>query len=562
MRSRYCAGRGPPVREKGAYARRKRGRETDTVEKEGRFNPSNTLDDSPFAGAAKACYNFYQAQLYELAIRNGEARVSAAGALVTATGAHTGRSANDKFTVRDALTENTVWWDNNAAMSEAHFDTLKADFARHVNGKTLYVQDLYGGADPHNRIKVRVITENAWHALFIRYLLRRPAPGELETFTHEMTILDMPSFKADPARHGTNSSTVIALNLSEKLVLIGDTAYAGEIKKSVFTTLNFLLPENNVLPMHCSCNVGPDGDTAVFFGLSGTGKTTLSSDPDRTLIGDDEHGWSDNGVFNFEGGCYAKTIRLSARAEPEIYAAAQTWGTILENVVIDPMTRQPDFDDASLSENGRAAYPLRYIPNACDTGQTGQPDNVIMLTADAFGVLPPIARLTPAQAMYHFLSGYTAKVAGTEAGVTEPEATFSACFGAPFMPRHPSVYGNMLRERLQKTGASCWLVNTGWTGGPYGEGHRMPIRETRALLHRALEGRLKDVRFRTDPFFGFEVPVSVPGVVSSILDPRGTWRDPERYDAQAKKLAEMFRRNFASFIDHVDDDVKAAGPLV
>ena len=531
------------------------------MEKEGRFNPSNTLDDSIFAAAEKACYNFYQAQLYELAIRNGEANVSAAGALVTKTGAHTGRAARDKFTVRDATTEDTVWWDNNAAMSEAHFAALKEDFAAHARGRTLYVQDLYGGADPDNRIKVRVITENAWHALFIRYLLRRPAPGEIENFTHEMTVVDFPSFKADPARHGTRTSTVIALNLSEQMVLIGDTAYAGEIKKSVFTTLNFLLPPKGILPMHCSANVGPDGDTAVFFGLSGTGKTTLSSDPERTLIGDDEHGWADHTVFNFEGGCYAKTIHLSARAEPEIYAAAQTWGTILENVVIDPVTRQPDFDDSSLAENGRAAYPLRYIPNACDTGMTGLPDNVIMLTADAFGVMPPIARLTPAQAMYHFLSGYTAKVAGTEAGVTEPEATFSACFGAPFMPRHPSVYGNLLRDKLKSTGASCWLLNTGWTGGPHGEGHRMPIRETRALLHRALEGRLKDVEFRTDPWFGFQVPVFVPGVVSSILDPRGTWRDPDAYDAQARKLTAMFRKNFAPFMDYVDDDVKAAGPI-
>ncbi|HHN73200.1 MAG TPA: phosphoenolpyruvate carboxykinase (ATP), partial [Thermopetrobacter sp.] len=356
------------------------------MEKSGRYNPSSTLDEGPFAGAARACYNYYQAQLYELAIRNGEAQVSAHGALVTRTGEHTGRAARDKFTVRDATTEDVVWWDNNPAMSEEHFARLKADFAEHLRGRTVYVQDLYGGADPTHRIRVRVITENAWHALFIRYLLRRPAPAELNRFVPELTVLDFPSFKADPARHGTRSSTVIALNLTEKLVLIGNTAYAGEIKKSVFTTLNFLLPEEGVLPMHCSCNVGPEDDTAIFFGLSGTGKTTLSSDPERTLIGDDEHGWSDIGVFNFEGGCYAKTIRLSPRAEPEIYAATQTWGTILENVVIDPMTRQPNYDDDSITENGRAAYPLRYIPHACDTGVAGQPDNIIFLTADAFGV--------------------------------------------------------------------------------------------------------------------------------------------------------------------------------
>ncbi len=530
-----------------------------TVETEGRFNPSNPLDETLFGGAAKAIYNLVQPELYELAVARGEGLVTAQGALRVLTGQHTGRSANDKFTVRDATTENTVWWDNNAAMSEEHFVRLKADFAEHIRGRTLFVQDLYGGADPENRIRVRVVTENAWHALFIRYLLRRPDISELAGFTHELTVVDLPSFKADPQRHGTRSSTVIALNLTEKLVLIGDTSYAGEMKKSVFTTLNFLLPENDVLPMHCSANVGQEGDVALFFGLSGTGKTTLSSDTTRTLIGDDEHGWSDNGIFNFEGGCYAKTINLSREAEPEIYGATQMWATVLENVVLDDM-RNPDFDDDRYTQNGRAAYPMHYIPNASETGMAGQPDNVIMLTADAFGVLPPIARLTPAQAMYHFLSGYTAKVAGTEKGVTEPQATFSTCFGAPFMPRHPSVYGNMLRERLKKTGATCWLVNTGWTGGPYGEGHRMPIRETRALLHAALDGSLNSVEFRTDPLFGFEVPVSVPGVDPKILDPRSTWADPERYDAQAAKLAAMFVENFAKFLDHVDDEVKAAGP--
>ncbi len=528
---------------------------------EGRIHPDNPLDPELFGTAERALCNLTQPELYELAIARGEGLVTDSGALRVLTGQHTGRSAQDKFTVRDDTTENTVWWDNNAAMSETHFTRLKADFAAHMKGRTLFVQDLYGGADPKHRIRVRVVTENAWHALFIRYLLRRPEIGELASFTHELTVVDLPSFKADPARHGTRTSTVIALNLTEKLILIGDTSYAGEIKKSVFTTLNYLLPERNVLPMHCSANVGAKGDVALFFGLSGTGKTTLSSDPARTLIGDDEHGWSDDGIFNFEGGCYAKTIRLSAEAEPEIWQACHTWGTILENVVLDDL-RRPDFDDARYTENGRAAYPLHYIPNASETGMAGQPQNVIFLTADAFGVMPPIARLTPAQAMYHFLSGYTAKVAGTEKGITEPVATFSTCFGAPFMPRHPSVYGNMLRQRLQQTGATCWLVNTGWTGGPYGEGHRMPIQVTRALLHAALDGSLNTAEFRIDPWFGFEVPVAVPGVDPKILDPRGTWSDPARYDEQAARLATMFNENFATFLPHVDEEVKAAAPKV
>jgi len=530
------------------------------MQHEGRYTSSGTLDEAFFGAAGKAIYNLIQPELYELAIARGEAIVTADGALRTLTGEHTGRSANDKFTVRDATTEDTVWWDNNPSMSEEQFALLKADFKEHMAGKTLFVQDLYGGADADNRLRVRVVTENAWHALFIRYLLRRPELSELAEFTPELTIVNLPSFAADPARHGTRSSTVIALNLSEKLVLIGQTLYAGEIKKSAFTTLNYLLPERGVLPMHCSANVGPDGDSALFFGLSGTGKTTLSADSSRTLIGDDEHGWSDNGIFNFEGGCYAKTIRLSPVAEPEIYAACETWGTILENVVLDD-TRKPDFDDAEYTENGRAAYPLNYIPNASETGVAGHPRNVIFLTADAFGVLPPIARLTPAQAMYHFLSGYTAKVAGTEKGITEPEATFSTCFGAPFMPRHPSVYGDMLRQRLKDTGATCWLVNTGWTGGPYGEGHRMPIKETRALLHAALDGSLNGVEFRKDEWFGFDVPVAVPGVDTAILDPRGTWADPSRYDAQAARLATMFEENFAIFRDHVDEEVRNSGPV-
>ena len=529
------------------------------MQHEGRYNHANPLDPSLFGEAAHALYNLVQPELYELAIARGEGLVTADGALRVLTGRHTGRSANDKFIVRDAETAETVWWDNNAAMTPEQFARLKADFAAHMRGKRLFVQDLHGGADAQYRLRVRVVTENAWHALFIRYLLRRPAFAELAGFQQDLTIIDMPSFRADPARHGTRGQTVIAVNLTEGLVLIGDTSYAGEIKKSAFTLLNYLLPVRDVLPMHCSANVGPNGDVALFFGLSGTGKTTLSADSARTLIGDDEHGWSDNGIFNFEGGCYAKTIRLSPRAEPEIHQACRTWGTVLENVVLDDV-RQPDFDNDRYTENGRAAYPLHYIPNASETGMAGQPDNVIFLAADAFGVLPPIARLTPEQAMYHFLSGYTAKVAGTEKGITEPVATFSACFGAPFMPRHPAVYGEMLRARLARTGAACWLINTGWTGGPYGEGYRMPIRDTRALLHAALDGALNKVTFRADPWFGFQVPVEAPGVDAKLLNPRETWKDPARYDAQAEKLVRMFTENFRQFEDKVPAEVRAAAP--
>jgi phosphoenolpyruvate carboxykinase (ATP) len=461
--------------------------------------------------------------------------------------------------VRDANTEDQVWWDNNKPMTPEAFELLYADFIEHAKGKELFVQDLIGGADEDNKINARVVTEYAWHSLFIRNLLIRPEEAALASYVPEMTIIDLPSFKADPARYGVRTETVIAVDLTRKIVLIGGTSYAGEMKKSVFTALNYLLPAKGVMPMHCSANEGPNGDTAVFFGLSGTGKTTLSADPTRTLIGDDEHGWGEDGVFNFEGGCYAKTIRLSAEAEPEIYATTQRFGTVLENVVLDA-NRQPDFDDVSLTENTRCAYPLDFIPNASSTGKGGQPKNIIMLTADAFGVMPPIAKLTPAQAMYHFLSGYTAKVAGTEKGVTEPEATFSTCFGAPFMPRHPSEYGNLLRKLIAEHKVDCWLVNTGWTGGAYGTGKRMPIKATRALLAAALDGSLNNAEFRTDPNFGFAVPVEVPGVDTSILDPRSTWADKAAYDAQAQKLVDMFVNNFEKFESHVDHDVKDAAP--
>lgn len=499
--------------------------------------------------------------LYEMSIQAGQGRVSDGGALVVETGQHTGRSAADKFVVRDDETADTIWWDNSKSMTREQFDTLRADFEAHAAGLDLHVQDLFGGADQEHRLGVRVVLEYAWHALFIRHLLRRPGTGELSGFVPGLTIVNLPSFKADPARHGVRSDTVIACDLSRKMILIGGTSYAGETKKSVFSFLNYALPDAGVMPMHCSANINDDGDTAVFFGLSGTGKTTLSNDPKRSLIGDDEHGWSPNGIFNFEGGCYAKTINLSRDAEPAIWDASTTFGAVLENVILDDDTRVPDFDDGSLTQNTRSAYPLEFVANANETGRGGHPKNIVMLCADAFGVLPPIAKLTPSQAMYHFLSGYTAKVAGTEKGVgNEPVATFSTCFGAPFMPRHPSIYGNLLRQLIGEHGVDCWLVNTGWTGGKFGVGSRMPIKATRALLDSALSGQLRDVEMRIDPRFGFQVPMVVEGVEPALLDPRSTWTDTGAYDAQAHELVEMFRKNFKIFEAHVDEDVLSAGP--
>lgn len=526
----------------------------------GIHNTAASIATSGLKELSAVFYNLEPARLYEEAIKRGEAELTAQGALIARTGQHTGRSPKDKFVVRDSNTENQIWWDNNKPITPEAFDLLYSDFIEHAKGKELFVQDLIGGADENNKINSRVITEYAWHSLFIRNLLIRPEREALSSYVPELTIIDLPSFKADPARYGVRSETVIAVDLTRKIVLIGGTSYAGEMKKSVFTVLNYLLPAKNVMPMHCSANEGKDGDTAIFFGLSGTGKTTLSADPSRILIGDDEHGWGEEGIFNFEGGCYAKTIRLSAEAEPEIYATTQRFGTVLENVVLDE-NRQPDFNDASLTENTRCAYPLNFIPNASPTGRGGQPKNIIMLTADAFGVMPPIAKLTPEQAMYHFLSGYTAKVAGTEKGVTEPEATFSTCFGAPFMPRHPSEYGNLLRKLIAEHKVDCWLVNTGWTGGAYGTGQRMPIKATRALLKSALDGSLNNVEFRKDPTFGFMVPVSVEGVDTTILDPRSTWADKAAYDAQAEKLAGMFIKNFEIFENYVDESIKQAAPL-
>ncbi len=526
--------------------------------------PFHPLEKQGISVKAQVHWNLGTAPLVEQAIARNEGMLAAEGPLVVKTGAHTGRSAKDKYIVRDAETENTVWWGKtNVPMDPAHFANLKEDFLKALGEKdTLFVADLFGGSQAEHRVNVRVINEKAWHNLFIRTLLVRPEVADLASFVPEYTIIDLPSFVADPARHGCRSETVIAVNFSEKLILIGGTAYAGEMKKSVFGILNYLLPVKGIMPMHCSANIGPNGDTAVFFGLSGTGKTTLSADASRTLIGDDEHGWSDTAVFNFEGGCYAKMIRLSAEAEPEIFATTKRFGTVLENVVMDPATRQLDFDDNSLAENSRGSYPINFIPNASKDNLGPVPQNIIFLTADAYGVLPPIARLTPEQAMYHFLSGYTARVAGTEIGVTEPEATFSTCFGAPFMPRHPSVYGNLLKERIAKGGVKCWLVNTGWTGGMATmDGiSRMPIKATRALLNAALDGSLNTAEFKTDPNFGFEFPVAVAGVDSKILDPRAAWADPAAYDKTAKTLVGQFIDNFAQFADHVDDAVKAAAP--
>jgi phosphoenolpyruvate carboxykinase (ATP) len=526
--------------------------------------PHRGLDAQGIATSAKIFWNLGTAPLVEHALKAGEGRLTKDGALLVDTGKFTGRSVKDKFVVRDATTEGTINWGAiNQPMTPEHWANLKADFlAALEDQEELFVADLFGGSQPEYRVNVRVINQMAWHNLFVRTLLVRPKAEELAGFTPEYTIINLPSFKADPARHGSRSDTVIAVNLTEKMILIGNTEYSGEMKKGVFGLLNFLLPAQGVMPMHCSANIGADGKSAIFFGLSGTGKTTLSADASRTLIGDDEHGWSDTAVFNFEGGCYAKMINLSAEGEPEIYATTKMFGTILENVTMDEDTRELDFTDDSKTENTRGAYPIEFIPNASKENLGPPPSTIIFLTADAFGVMPPISRLTPEQAMYHFLSGYTAKVAGTEIGVTEPTATFSTCFGAAFMPRLPSVYGNLLKKRIAEGGAECWLVNTGWTGGKYGVGKRMPIKETRALLNAALDGSLKNVEFRKDPNFGFEVPVAVPGVDQSILDPRATWSNPAEYDAMAAKLVDLFVENFAQFTDQVDEGVRQAAPKV
>lgn len=519
------------------------------------------LDRHGLSGLKNQFWNFSTAPLVEEAISRKEGCLAKDGPFVVATGQHTGRSANDKFIVKNAASEKDVWWGrSNKPIAQDHFNRFHARFLKHFTGKDVFVQDLWGGADAKYRLPVRVITETAWHSLFARTMLIVPQREELVHFEPGFTILHAPSFRADPKTEGVNSETAIMLDFDKKLALIAGTAYAGEIKKSVFSILNFVLPTLGVMPMHCSANIGPKGDVAIFFGLSGTGKTTLSADPTRQLIGDDEHGWSSDAVFNFEGGCYAKMIRLSAEAEPQIYATTKRFGTILENVVMDQETRELNLDDASLAENTRGAYPIHFIPNTSKENRGGTPQNIIMLTADAFGVLPPIARLSADQAMYHFLTGYTAKVAGTEIGVKEPQATFSTCFGAPFMPRHPSVYGNLLRKKIAENQVTCWLVNTGWTGGEYGTGKRMPIKVTRALLHAALDGSLKKAKTRTDSNFGLEVPMEVPGVPKELLNPRETWSNHEAYDQRAQDLVRRFNENFVEFESYVDEKVRQSAP--
>jgi phosphoenolpyruvate carboxykinase (ATP) len=500
------------------------------------------------------------AQLYEHALARGEARLAEGGPLVVDTGEHTGRSPKDKFVVREPGSESRIWWgDVNSEISEDHFDGLRERVAARLSESDVYVVDAFAGADPAHRLAVRVISESPWHALFAKTLFIDPTDDELEEMEPQAVVLHAPSVSAEPDEDGTRSETFVCLHPSRLEVVIGGTYYAGEIKKSIFSLMNDRLPLEGVLPMHCSANVGDDGRVAIFFGLSGTGKTTLSADPARHLVGDDEHGWSDQGVFNFEGGCYAKVIRLSEEAEPQIFATTRSFGTVLENVIVDERGAL-DLDDDTKTENTRAAYKLEQIANALPAKRAGLPSSVVFLTADAFGILPPIARLSRDQAMYWFLSGFTAKLAGTEIGVTEPQPTFSACFGAPFLPQPPSVYARMLGEKLDDhPDVTVWLVNTGWTGGPFGEGRRMPIAATRALLDAAVSGGLDAVEYRVDATFGIEVPVSVPGVEAALLDPRSTWADGDAYDAKAAELAAMFRANFEKFAD-VDPLVAAAGP--
>jgi phosphoenolpyruvate carboxykinase (ATP) len=511
--------------------------------------------------SAKVHRNLHPAVLIEHAVRRGEGHLTSGGAFVGSTVPHTGRSPDDKFVVREASSEHRVWWGKtNVAMEPSHFEVLYEDVRSYLGEQELYVSDLWAGADAAHRLNVRVVSPSAWHSVFVYNMFINPPAEALQEFEPGFTILHAPEFQADSARHGTRSEAFIALDFGQRLILIGGTRYAGELKKSIFTVMNYLLPQAEVLPMHCSANVGRDGDVALFFGLSGTGKTTLSADPERALIGDDEHGWSDDGVFNFEGGNYAKVIRLSPEGEPLIHAASTRFGAILENVVMDETTREVDFNDDSVTENTRSSYPISYIPGHVASGMAGHPNHVVFLTADAFGVMPPIARLTADQAMYHFLSGYTAKLAGTERGVTEPKAAFSTCFGAPFLPLPPSTYASMLGAKLEQHSAQVWLVNTGWTGGAFGTGERMKLAHTRAIVSAALSGRLDDVATEPDPVFGLHIPVTVPGVPDDVLQPRETWPDKADYDKAAAKLSGMFRENFEKFADGVSEGVRNAGP--
>jgi phosphoenolpyruvate carboxykinase (ATP) len=543
----------------GGSLQDRRIRSEETVQNIGHLYSRNGLDQQGLGKVSNAFWNFSAPRLSEEAIRRGEVHLGQGGSLLALTGSHSGRSPNDRFVVEEDENSGNIWWGNvNRPISEENFEKLLAKMLKHYEGRDAFVQDCFAGADPTYRLPVRVITENAWHNLFARNMFIQPADSELEGFAPQFTVIQAPSVVANPATDGTTSETFIVLNLKRRMVIIGGSAYAGEIKKSVFSVMNYLMPARDVLPMHCSANMAANGDTAIFFGLSGTGKTTLSADSSRTLIGDDEHGWSPNGIFNFEGGCYAKSINLTAETEPEIFATASRFGTIVENVMMNPETRTYDFFDTTLTENGRLSYDVSEIPNASPNGQGGLPKNIVMLTCDAFGVLPPISQLTPEQAMYHFLSGYTAKVAGTERGLKEPAATFSTCFGAPFMPRHPTVYAKLLRDKMAAQNAKCWLVNTGWSGGGYGVGERMRIAYTRTMLNAALDGRLLEGSFRQDPNFGVLVPEACPGIPDEVLNPKSTWTDGAGYDAQALDLRKRFEVNFKQFETHVDDNVNAA----
>lgn len=527
----------------------------------GYFPSEIGIDRQGLKNTGKVFWNLSVSELYEHSLRDQVGLLSSNGSLVCTTGPHTGRSPQDKYFVEEPSTKDDIDWGAvNRPLSEESFDKLYARMTAHFEGKPVYVRDMYAGAEEDTRISIRVINEKAWHNLFAAQLFIRPAPGSTTHHDPQFTIINAPSCKADPKVDGTRSETFVVIHFARRLILIGGTAYAGEIKKSIFTLMNYLLPKAGVLSMHCSANLGTAGDVALFFGLSGTGKTTLSADPNRRLIGDDEHGWSDRGVFNVEGGCYAKCIRLSAEGEPQIYRAIR-FGTVLENVKVDPATREIDYDNDDLTENTRAAYPVEYIDGAVIPGVGGHPSNVLFLTCDAFGVLPPISRLTPDQAMYHFLSGYTAKVAGTESGVVEPQVTFSACFGAPFLPLKPGHYAQMLGERLARHNANCWLVNTGWSGGGVGTGRRMRLAHTRAMVQAAISGDLDDVNFTEDPVFGLHVPQQCPGVPNDVLSPRSAWADGQQYDAKAKELAARFVENFRQF-DQVTDAIRNAGPRV
>lgn len=527
------------------------------------FRSEYGLENHGITNANDIYWNLATPVLIEESVRRSEGSLAHLGPLVVRTGHHTGRSPNDRFIVREGESAGEIWWGKaNKPMEPEQFERIHQRLLAYLQGKDLFVQDCFAGADSEYRLPVRLISTYAWHGMFARNMFIAPPPADHRGFIPLFTVINAPRFHANPDTDGTNSEAFILVSLEKRLVIIGGTSYAGENKKSIFSVLNYLLPKRGVLPMHCSANVGEQGDVALFFGLSGTGKTTLSADPRRNLIGDDEHGWSDRGVFNFEGGCYAKVINLSPEAEPEIFATTRRFGTILENVAMDYATRRIDLNDQTLTENTRASYPLSYIPDTVTEGMAGHPRNIVMLTADAFGVMPPLARLTPEQAMYHFMSGYTAKLAGTERGVTEPHATFSACFGAPFMPLPPSVYGLLLKEKICKHNVHCWLVNTGWSGGPYGVGQRMPIKYTRALINAALDGSLSGVGFSSDPVFGLQVPTTCPGVPAELLNPRSTWHDKVAYDEKAASLARAFHRNFADLADDVDEEVRAAAPLV